>query len=192
MAAGRLPSQTTGRSAAYVVPMADADHLHHQLAVNQVAHDAIVAHAVMPRMSVTARRLARFARLALRDDVFQESDDPALYGPSSLDSRFSAAAVNLTAQAKALLYLLERRRAAPALPSVQDSLIVSDILEILRQSSTHHRRLGLPSTFGVLFQGRFQFRCELEFQHRKVGATIGNDTKFIIRPLWVPHNCVVP
>lgn len=84
-------------------------------------------------------------------------------GGSSLDSCFSAAAVNLTAQTKALLYLIERVSASPAFPRVQHGLIVGCILQVLRHRRAHEGSFGLASTFGVFVKGRFQFRGEFYF-----------------------------
>jgi hypothetical protein len=63
--------------------MADADHIHHQLTIDQVADNAVIAHAIPPSARVALHGFALGARVAL-GDLFEEFKNPALYRPVEL------------------------------------------------------------------------------------------------------------
>lgn len=60
--------------------MADADYIHHQLTIDQVAYDAVIAHSIPPGVCVALHDFALAARVAL-GNLFKEPEYPALYRP---------------------------------------------------------------------------------------------------------------
>ena len=63
--------------------MADADDIYHQFTINQIADNALIAHAIPPSVRIALRRFALGAQITL-GDFFEKFDYSALYKPVEL------------------------------------------------------------------------------------------------------------